>query len=841
MVVLWMLFCFCGCASDDTRSEAPVARNGVLDLTRWDFSVDGSIALSGEYGFFWNRLVSPSDIIQSQETDLDGFILVPKSWNGYETQDGPVSGSGYATYYLHIKMPETARNLALKIFDFATAATVFVNGNEVYRVGVVGASPALTAPQFRPAVVTLGDLWTDIDLVVHISNYAHRKGGMWEKMMIGTADQLQKSRNTQISYDLVLFGSIFMIGLYHLGIYILRRNELSPLYFGLFCLLIALRLISTGERYLLEAIGSIPWELLIKLEYLSYYLAVPVFVQFIYSLFTERFSRQLCRIFIIIGLVFTASVVLSPARLFSHTLLIYQLFTVAIFVYAIVILISASIKMDKTALVFLAGFSILFLTALNDILHSNNVISTAYIVPAGLFVFIFSQAFLLSLHYANAFETIEKQQASLTQANITLENEVLERKQAEAEARASHERFLKVLDSIDADVYVADMQTFEILFMNQHMKDAFKKDFTGKICHEVFRGEKNACKHCTNSQLLNAKGQPEGVYTWECQNPLTGKWYINNDRAIFWDNNRIVRMQVATDVTVRKQAEDKLKRVNEELEKRVAERTTGILKANEALRLEVKERKRAEEAARTAKKTAEIANMAKSDFLANMSHELRTPLNHIIGFSELILDQHFGKLNDEQEEYLRDVYGSSKHLLSLINDILDLSKVESGKLELHRKQFSLKDLLNASTLMFKEKSLKHGIKLAVNLHDVPEMLNGDERKIKQVVYNLLSNAVKFTPDGGSVLLEAHACRLKDETRKGVKISVNDSGIGIESDDLVRIFTPFEQVEQSKSRRFQGTGLGLSLTKKLVELHGGDIWAESRGEDKGSSFHVVIPQ
>ncbi len=710
VIAFWMLLTLFGCSPGDTHTTAPVAQKGVLDLSHWEFPVDGSIALNGEYGFLWKCLASPSEIANLTEVGDTEFIQVPKSWNGHKTQDGHPSGHGYATFYLRIKTSKTASDLALKILDFATAARIFVNGNEVYNVGKVGTSPESAAPQFHPAVVTLGHLEGDIELVLQISNYAHRKGGMWEQIRLGTAAQLQERRNTQISYDLFLFGSILMIGLYHLGIYILRRNERSPLYFGAFCLLIAVRLITTGERYLLEAFDNVPWELLIKLEYLSYYLAVPVFVQFVYSLFSERFSRDLCRIFVLAGFVFTATVILLPARIFSYTLVAYQIFTLAIFVYAIVVLALASINKDRVALVFMVGFCILFLTALNDILHSNNVVNTAYFVPAGLFAFIFSQAFLLSLRYAKAFETIERQQVSLTQTN-----------------------------------------------------------------------------------------------------------------------------------TVIKQAEEKLKRVNEELEQRVAERTADILKANEALHQEVKERKRAEAAARMAKKAAEIANRAKSEFLANMSHELRTPLNHIIGFSELILDRHFGKLNDDQDEYLRDVYSSSKHLLSLINDILDLSKVESGKLELKRKQFNLKDVLNASIIMFKEKSLNHGIELSVNLDDIPEMLNGDERKIKQIMYNLLSNAVKFTPDGGTVSLEAHKCRLKDETGSGVQISVNDSGIGINPDDLVRIFTPFEQVEQSKCRRFQGTGLGLSLTRQLVELHGGEIWAESRGENNGSSFHVVIPQ
>jgi signal transduction histidine kinase len=255
---------------------------------------------------------------------------------------------------------------------------------------------------------------------------------------------------------------------------------------------------------------------------------------------------------------------------------------------------------------------------------------------------------------------------------------------------------------------------------------------------------------------------------------------------------------------------------------------------------------------------AKVANKAKSDFLANMSHELRTPLNHIIGFTELVVDQKIGELNEMQSEYLGDVLTSSRHLLSLINDILDLSKVEAGKLELEVGEVLLPDLLRNSFTMVKEKSMKHGIQLRMETDGIPERIRGDERKLKQILYNLLSNAMKFTPDGGRVTLAA--CRIYFQSHqwtKGngvvepipfapsvagewVEISIRDTGIGLKAEDLERIFTPFEQADNSAGRRYQGTGLGLSLTRQLVELHRGMIWAVSFGEGKGCDFKFLIP-
>ena len=223
---------------------------------------------------------------------------------------------------------------------------------------------------------------------------------------------------------------------------------------------------------------------------------------------------------------------------------------------------------------------------------------------------------------------------------------------------------------------------------------------------------------------------------------------------------------------------------------------------------------------------AEQANQAKSEFLANMSHELRTPLNHIIGFTDLVLDKSIGDLNEVQKEYLTDVHNSSKHLLSLINDILDLSKVEAGKQEFHPNEVHIRDLLTNSLTMIKEKALRHGIRTSVMLNGIPDIVKADERKLKQVMYNLLSNAVKFTPDKGQITLSAKQVSQTDALRKGLNgadknfilISVADNGIGLKQEDLGRIFKPFEQVENSITRKFPGTGLGLSLTKRFIEMH-----------------------
>jgi two-component system CheB/CheR fusion protein len=235
-----------------------------------------------------------------------------------------------------------------------------------------------------------------------------------------------------------------------------------------------------------------------------------------------------------------------------------------------------------------------------------------------------------------------------------------------------------------------------------------------------------------------------------------------------------------------------------------------------------------------AKIAAEAANQAKSEFLANMSHELRTPLNAIIGFSEVLYDQKFGPLNETQRDYLNDVLESSKHLLSLINDILDLAKVESGKMELALSNFSLKELLEHSLIFIKEKAFKQNIELSLGIAEEVGYIRADERKVRQIVFNLLSNAIKFTLDGGKIGIHARIIGFEAE------VSVWDTGIGIAPEDQSKLFEEFVQLENTRTKQYKGSGLGLSLAKKLVTLHGGKIWIESEGKGKGSIFKFTLP-
>jgi signal transduction histidine kinase len=228
----------------------------------------------------------------------------------------------------------------------------------------------------------------------------------------------------------------------------------------------------------------------------------------------------------------------------------------------------------------------------------------------------------------------------------------------------------------------------------------------------------------------------------------------------------------------------------------------------------------------------ETTSQHKSEFLASMSHELRTPLNAIIGFSQALRERMFGELNDKQEEYLDDILSSAHHLLSLINDVLDLSKVEAGQVELEVAPFSLRSALERGVVMVKERATTNDVRLTLEADPHVDFVEADERRIRQVIFNLLSNAVKFTPEGGRV--DVSSAQLNGE----VHVSIADTGPGIAREDQARIFEEFQQTDVGAKER-EGTGLGLALSKRLIELHGGRLWVESE-LGQGSTFTFTLP-
>ena len=259
-----------------------------------------------------------------------------------------------------------------------------------------------------------------------------------------------------------------------------------------------------------------------------------------------------------------------------------------------------------------------------------------------------------------------------------------------------------------------------------------------------------------------------------------------------------------------------------------------VLASNTQLREEIVERQRTQLALERAKNAAEAASRAKTEFLANMSHELRTPLNAVIGFSDVLSEQAFGPLNEDQAQYVTDILESGQHLLSLVNDILDLAKIENGSMEIQRGSIMVPRLVERAVQMFRERAVRQGLRLVADVDSNMRMIVGDERRLKQLLYNLLSNAIKFTPEGGEVRVT-----VRPEVNS-VVLTVADTGIGIPLIEQQKVFESFYQMDSTLSKNAQGTGLGLAMVRQIVELHGGTVCVASE-PGQGSSFIVTLPQ
>ena len=367
-------------------------------------------------------------------------------------------------------------------------------------------------------------------------------------------------------------------------------------------------------------------------------------------------------------------------------------------------------------------------------------------------------------------------------------------------------------------VYVVDVETLDLVFMNLALSKT-RGHHVGRKCYSSLYGQAKQCPFCRIKDLLDENGRGKGItVVFEHFNEIDDRWYQVHEKIIGWPDGRTVKCSIAVDVSETKEAQNRLAEAHAKLALQTRELTKEI------------------EVRRKAEETAEAADRAKSEFLANMSHELRTPLHTIIGFSDLLQDPSCGTVNEEQATYLGHILAAGEHLLQLINDILDISKIESGTMELRLSLINVEDLLNNSILMFRERATKRGIKTRLNIHEnmSEESLVGDPVKLKQIIFNLFSNALKFTPDGGSIELSVR------KQGAAFLFSISDTGIGIRDENKERIFRAFEQLNSSLGSKVRGTGLGLTLTRRMVELHGGKIWVESDGDHKGSTFFFQLP-
>ncbi|MBU2644248.1 response regulator [bacterium] len=406
-IILVCFFLAVACVSSGSRQIKPVAKNGIIDLSHWDFATDGTLFLNGDWAFYWQQLLQPRDFVDGTPVDKPHYMPVPGMWNDYELDGKKLTGDGYATYRLIIKVKPGSKRFGLKTLEAAHAYKLWLNGKEALANGVVGTSRETMKPRYLSQYTDVEPENNTIELVVQVSNFVHKRGGLWNPFEFGTLNQIIDEREENLLIEFVLFGSIFIIGFYHLGLFCLRRKERSTLYFGIFCLLIALRVVVTGERILHGYLPWLGWENLVRIEYLTFYLGAPLFIVFLSSLFSE-FRKLAVGLIVILSLIFSTIAVVTDPVVFSHTLPYFQTIALILSVYVIVSVIRAILHRKEGAILIAAGATILISTLIYDMMLANGWIQGINIAPMGSILFIFIQSFMLSIRFSKSFKLAEE-------------------------------------------------------------------------------------------------------------------------------------------------------------------------------------------------------------------------------------------------------------------------------------------------------------------------------------------------------------------------------------------------------------------------------------------------
>jgi len=397
-----------GCKKYADYHNSPAVKKGVLDLREWDLDHHGPMVLRGEWEYYPQQFIKPEKLAEKTIIPNE-MVTVPGYWNNYKSTGTKNGGSGFATYHVCI-LPgrNSEKGMALLMPTIETACAVYANGKQIYSAGVPGKNRSESRPGWKPAIVEINAVTNTLDLVFHISNFDHVRGGPGEKIVLGIHDDIEGMREYNIAVKMLFFGCLFIMSLYHGVIFLQRKNEKSALYFAIFCFLMALRSLLIEDFCFLIFIPSVPWSLLVRLTYSTFSLGFPVFVMFIDSLYPAEMNKGLKYIFIGAGITYSLLVALAPPLLFTMLLPVLQIFIVLASIYGLYVLVLALTRKRKDALLFLSAFIFYFFCIINDTLHNNMLIRTGYIAPSGFIIFIFLQSVLLSKKYSRAFIKIEK-------------------------------------------------------------------------------------------------------------------------------------------------------------------------------------------------------------------------------------------------------------------------------------------------------------------------------------------------------------------------------------------------------------------------------------------------
>ena len=458
--------------------EKRFAVSGEMNLADYEFEPHVLLKLDGQWDFYWQKLLEPSDFDTSPPPHITGRLTFPGFWNGYNLDGTNLEEDGYATFRLIITLPDTDRRYGLKFTEMESAYRLWVNGKPAIQCGRVGKGREDMIPSWKRYEYYFQPASQRVELVLQMSNYYHRRGGPEESIVFGPEETVRNYKMRKVALELFLLGSILIMAIYHVILYLFRAREVAPFFFGFLCIVVGMRIPLSGEKLVYEVFPSIPWVVATKIEYLNLVLIIPFVAMFFCRLYREYMSGIFIKVGNRISIVLFLFILFTRAKLYTYAAYPIEMVLMVLGLYIAFILIRAIMDKQKEAIIVLLGMLFFFLFGINDILYNNLIINTGYLAPVGLFIMLFSQAILLSLRFTRAMETteilshdLEKQVEDRTR-ELTIEREKLERMAREDPLTGIYNRRY-TMDTLKNEIkrYGRHGITFSILIMDvDHFK-----------------------------------------------------------------------------------------------------------------------------------------------------------------------------------------------------------------------------------------------------------------------------------------------------------------------------------------------------------------------------------
>ena len=405
------------CGRAYSGKTQPRATRGVIDLRAWNFEKDGPLELRGEWEFYWRHFLTAQDFISEITPARTGYLQMPGIWNRFTLKGKKLPGQGYATFRLRLLLDRPGRSLSLKLPDFSTSYRLFLDKRELAAGGRPAKTRDAAVPDYRTRTVTFNVPEKTCALYLHISNHHHAFGGLRFNIRLGTPGDIRRLREDRLSLTLFLFGTLFIMGLYHLGLFAIRRRDRSPLYFSLFCLCVGILNLIWGERYLYRLFPNMSFFVILRVNMLVIGPTMPLFAHYMGTIFPREMPLRVRHFYTIVAGIFFLPMIACPYPLASWAAIYYQYFIGLFCLHAVVAAALALFRRRSGSVVFALGILAFAAATINDILRDSTYLRTEPMVPMGLAVFIFSQAFLLSSRFSGAFTESEKLAEELTKSN----------------------------------------------------------------------------------------------------------------------------------------------------------------------------------------------------------------------------------------------------------------------------------------------------------------------------------------------------------------------------------------------------------------------------------------